>query len=110
MNAHQFAKERARIEYGRDIPERKRNKALAHLVNEARAVLVVVDRKIVAYRLPNGESVCVKRRYSVEAKALADLARMENIGDQRVPKRAYACAYCLGFHLTSQAAQYLEPA
>ena len=74
-------------------------------MRDAKAALVIVARKVVGYRLPNGEMVCVKERHRDEAAALAALARIQasNWNNHRVPQRAYQCDHCHGWHLTSQA-------
>lgn len=104
MNAATFAARRARIQakHGTGRAYRKR---FAHLVRDARAALVVVDRKVVGYRLPNGQMVCVKERHPTETVALLVMERIHtaNWNHHRVPVRAYPCPYCLGWHLTSQA-------
>lgn len=104
MNATQFARQRALIEREHHGCGRKYKRALAHLVRDARAALVVHSRKIVGYRLPNGEMVCIKQRYRDEATAHAEMTRIQdaNINGGRVPQRVYYCANCGGFHLTSQ--------
>ncbi|MDT9046456.1 MULTISPECIES: hypothetical protein [Enterobacteriaceae] len=103
MNAAQFARRRGRIE--RQHQGRRRQRELAHLVRDAKAALVIVERKVVGYRLPNGEMVCIKDRYRDEAAALQAMERMQssNWNGHRVPVRAYHCEHCRGFHLTSQA-------
>ena len=103
MNAAKFARMRAQIQR-RSHGHRQRTRALAHLVRDARAALVVIDRKVVGYRLPNGEMVCIKHRYRTEQQAIADMYRIQagNINGGRVPQRAYYCVHCSGFHLTSQ--------
>jgi hypothetical protein len=103
MNAAQFARRRGRIE--REHQGRRRQRELAHLVRDAKAALVIVDRKVVGYRLPNGEMVCVKERHRDEASAMQALERINaaNWNNHRVPVRAYPCPYCHGWHLTSQA-------
>jgi hypothetical protein len=105
VNAATFARHRARIEREHHGRGRKYRKALAHLITDARAALVVMQRKVVGYRLPNGEMVCIKTRYRSWDEATADVMRIQGLhtdGD-RVPVRAYSCAHCRGFHTTSQA-------
>ncbi len=104
MNAATFARRRARIEHEHHGRGRRYTRELAALVRDAKAVLVVMDRKVVGYRLPNGEMVCVKRRYRTEADAWLDIERIQaaNFADTRVPQRAYWCAHCRGWHATSQ--------
>jgi len=108
MNAAEFARRRSRIE--RQHNGKRRQRELAHLVRDARAALVILDRKVVGYRLPNGEMVCVKERHRSEDDATADMLRIQaaNWNGHRVPVRAYPCPYCHGWHLTSQA-RHAEP-
>lgn len=106
MNAGQFAKQRAKIERraaGRTAFVRK---AMEHLVRDAGAVVIAIRGHVVAWKMPDGGVVCVKRRYSTGVVAVADLyhikRRARDIG--HIPVRAYACPWCLGWHLTSQQA------
>jgi hypothetical protein len=105
MNAADFARRRALIEVRHHGRGKKYRKALAHLITEASAALVVLHRKVVGYRLPNGEMVCIKARYRDEASAQTDIRRIQesNHSGQRAPQRAYWCSHCRGWHLTSQA-------
>jgi hypothetical protein len=105
MNARDFARHRARITRENHGRGRKYTRALAHLISDARAALVVMDRKVVGYRLPTGEMVCVKERYTSEPQALKAMERIQaNIeAGRRAPVRVYPCPHCRGFHLTSQA-------
>lgn len=104
MNAAQFARHRARLEREHHGRGKKFRKGLAHLIRDARAALVVMERKVVGYRLPNGEMVCIKHRYRDEAEAAADVARIQaaNVMGERAPQRVYWCMHCRGFHTTSQ--------
>jgi hypothetical protein len=49
---------------------------------------------------------CSKRRYGSHAKAEKDRIHLTNtlrrLGMDRIPRRAYQCAGCGGWHLTSQ--------
>lgn len=105
MNASEFARQRARLTREYHGRGRKYNRALAHLVRDARAALVVMDRKVVGYRLPTGEMVCVKHRYRSEDEATRAMQRIQEEAPegQRVPLRVYPCPHCRGFHTTSQA-------
>lgn len=105
MNAADFARRRALIERQTHGRGKKYSRALAHLISDARAALVVMHRKVVGYRLPNGEMVCIKVRYSSEQRAHDDIARIQadNLDGHRAPQRAYWCVHCRGWHLTSQA-------
>jgi hypothetical protein len=104
MNAAEFARRRARIERECHGRGKKYQRRIAHLVNDARAALVVMAHKIVGYRLPNGEMVCIKTRYRNWDEATEDVMRIQAANDPgaRVPIRAYACVHCHGFHTTSQ--------
>lgn len=104
MNAAEFARKRARIARS-GAPSKKRQRGLAHLLREAKAALVIHDRKVIGYRLPNGEMVCIKERYRTEHDATVHMERIQaaNRDGQRVPQRVYACANCHGWHLTSRA-------
>lgn len=114
MNAAEFARRRSRIEHQHRGHGKRRQRELAHLVRDAKAALVVLDRKVVGYRLPNGEMVCVKERHRTEVDAQVALSRIlsSNWNGHRVPQRAYPCQFCHGWHLTSQArhAQDAQPA
>jgi hypothetical protein len=103
LNAHQFARRRADIER-RCKFLRKRNKAIAHLVWEARAQPVVIDQRVIGWRLPSGETVCVKQRHASESAALKVMADIQlcNLDQHRVPVRVYPCPHCRGYHLTSK--------
>ncbi len=103
MNAAEFARRRDRIEFECHGRGKRYAKCISHLVRDARAAIVVMERKIVGYRLPNGQIVCMKSRYKDEAQALDSMGHIQadNVG-HRVPVRAYYCRRCFGFHLTSQ--------
>lgn len=104
MNAATFARHRARIAHQHHGRGRKYSRALAHLVRDAGAALVVMNRKVVGYRLPNGEMVCVKERYRDQAEAAAAMARIQADieAGKRAPVRVYPCQHCHGWHTTSQ--------
>jgi hypothetical protein len=106
MNAAEFARQRARLTREHHGRGKKYNRALAHLIRDARAALVVMDHKVVGYRLPTGEMVCVKERYRSEEQAQVAMARIQASieAGKRAPVRAYQCQHCRGgWHLTSQA-------
>lgn len=105
MNAAEFSRRRARIVFEFHGRGKRYNRQLAHLIQDAHAVLVVMERKVVGYRLPNGEMVCIKMRYRTATEATEDIERIQasNVNGGRVPIRAYACQHCQGFHTTSQA-------
>lgn len=111
MTAAEFARQRARIERHANGRRKYHERAMRHLVRDAGAALVIMDRKIVGYRLPNGQLVCVKERFYSEHQAQKALQRIEarqQVG--RVPVRAYACDHCGGWHLTSQPKQIIKVA
>lgn len=104
MKSAEFARRRARIEHEHHGRGRRYGRELAHLIRDAGAALVVMERKVVGYRLPNGEMVCIKHRYRSEQDARDDIERIQaaNVMGGRVPQRAYYCVHCSGFHVTSQ--------
>ena len=104
MNAATFSRQRARIAREHHGHGRKYNRALAHLIRDARAALVVMHHKVIGYRLTTGEIVCIKERYRNEDQATAAMERIrESIeAGRRAPVRVYPCQHCRGFHLTSQ--------
>jgi hypothetical protein len=104
MNADEFLRKRARIASEHSTSSRRYKSEMERLVRDADAALVVMNRKIIGYRLKTGEIVCVKERYRDEADAraaLADIAR-SNLEGARIPVRSYYCTRCKGFHVTSQ--------
>lgn len=105
MNAAEFSRRRARIVHEFHGRGRRHNREIAHLLRDARAILVVMERKVVGYRMPNGEMVCIKMRYRTATEATEDIERIQasNVNGGRVPIRAYGCPHCRGFHTTSQA-------
>lgn len=103
MNASEFAKRRARIEHERRHSRGYVGRAMAALEREAKAVRVYSRGKLVAWYLPNGQTVCRKRRYRKEFDAMMALAAVH--ADPKTPKipvRWYRCGFCHGYHLTSQ--------
>lgn len=105
MNARQFATARERIlsqSPGRSNDWRKR--ALARLIAEARAEPQHSGKRILSWRMTTGQHVCVKHRYTTEARATDAILEMHRETDgRRKPIRAYACYFCNGWHITSQA-------
>jgi hypothetical protein len=105
MNATQFARRRGRIEHQNDRPHSWRVKAMRQLVNEAHAIVVIAGRRVIGWKLPDGQVVCAKARFiSAEAadRQLQQIARTDGIRPKR-PVRVYACPFCAGWHMTSQA-------
>lgn len=104
MNATTFAKRKAKIESLQEKPAWWRRKAHNALIREAHAVVVIGGGKVVAHQLPNGEMVCIKRRFKNEGQALETLGQIA-MCDRRdhAPIRAYPCPSCHGWHVTSEA-------
>jgi hypothetical protein len=104
MNASTFAKQRAKIEHRAGARAAWMRKAMEHLVREADATTITVRGHAVAWQLPNGQVVCVKRRYTGQPLAEFELKhiRAKSTRDH-VPLRAYSCQHCGGWHLTSEA-------
>jgi hypothetical protein len=103
MNAAQFARTRDRI--AREAKSRKgyEVKAMRRLIREARALIVICGRSIIGWRLPDGSIVCYKRRYVTQDAAVADMLGIQaEYGKRGLPRRAYHCDFCGGFHLTSK--------
>ena len=111
MNARDFARQRAMIER-RFTSKRMRNKAMSCLMRRAGASLVVIQGRMVGWKLRTGETVCVKDRYTSELNAHLAMQRIQaaNQNGHRVPTRFYACQRCYGWHLTSQPPKYLQAA
>lgn len=103
MNASEFAKRRARIDHERRQSKGYAARAMAALEREARAVRVYARGKLVAWYLPNGQTVCKKRRYTQDIDAMLALTDlMHHSQCAKVPCRIYRCPHCLGWHLTSR--------
>ncbi len=104
MNAAEFSRRRGRIESRNRLSPRRARTEMSHLVRDARAIIVVIRRRVVGYRMQSGEFVCVKHRFRDEAHAVAaiDVIRATNTMCHRAPTRAYLCNWCNGWHLTSQ--------
>lgn len=76
---------------------------MAALMADTGVEAVASGSRVVAYRKPSGRTVCVKRRYQDEQQATDALAQIAATPDQRKkPIRAYACAACRGWHITSK--------
>lgn len=105
MTPRQFAAARERIlsqSHTRSNDWRKR--ALAHLAAEARAEPQFSGKRILSWRMPTGQHVCVKHRYTSEVRAISAMGEMHRETDgRRKPVRAYPCFFCNGWHITSQA-------
>jgi hypothetical protein len=104
MNAAEFARKRARIiQRARGRSAGFYDRAMAHLVREAGAQEVIVGGQVVAWELPAGVA-CAKHRYTCGDAANEELANIQQHGrGYKLPARAYACGFCGGWHLTSQA-------
>lgn len=102
MNLSAFTRQRVRIE--RRFPAgAKRERAMSHLVADADAVVIVLHGRVIAWRLPCGIVVCVKRRYPNHQAAAQDLERIRDASTRHhLPHRVYHCEICSGYHLTSQ--------
>lgn len=103
MNARDFTRQRSLINRQYES-KRQRRKAMAGLLKRSGAALVVISARHVGFRLRTGEIVCVKDRFKNERQALLAMGRIQEaeLDGVRVPKRAYQCQRCLGWHLTSQ--------
>lgn len=104
MHPFEFARKRARIERRAGSRAAFFRKAMARLVQEARAVTIIVRGQVVGWRMAAGGVVCVKHRYRDEITAMLELARIQQHADRphHIPIRHYRCHRCGGFHLTSQ--------
>lgn len=107
MTAAEFLRKRAIIEHASGATRKHawRVKALAKLVREARAVVVVSAHRVIGYQLPNGQVACLKHRFKNDIDANDSLAQIQAELDGRdmKPQRAYPCPHCHGWHLTSRA-------
>lgn len=104
MNGRQFAAKRGRI-LARARSERHARKAIEHMARKAGAQPVRINGKLIAHVFPDGFVVCEKRRFRDEAAALDELAGVrafEHLHAHKLPGRAYQCANCGGWHMTSQ--------
>lgn len=103
MNAGEFAKRMARIDHEHGRRKGYAAKALAALVREAGAAIIIMRGKAVGWRLPNGQTVCRKRRYRTEPDAQLALVHIrDDPKTPKVPWRCYLCPHCKGWHLSSQ--------
>lgn len=105
MNPAEFARRRDRIMHhspGRSDAWRKR--AMKQLASEADAKpQQTAGNRVIAWRMRNGQHVCVKHRYQNEGAATSALVQMQREPDgRRKPIRAYPCYFCCGWHITSQ--------
>ncbi|HDR9259591.1 TPA: hypothetical protein QDB21_005613 [Burkholderia vietnamiensis] len=103
MNSAQFSRQRDRI--AREAKSRKGygTTAMRKLVRQARAVTVVWGKHIIGWRMPDGAMVCKKRRYATQQAAAFDMLGMQaEHGKRGMPRRAYQCEFCGGWHLTSR--------
>jgi hypothetical protein len=103
MNAAQFSRQRDRI--AREAKSRKGfgRPAMRKLVRDARAVTVIWGKNIIGWRMPDGVMVCRKRRYVERGAAVSDMLGIQaEHGKRGLPRRAYQCEFCGGWHLTSR--------
>lgn len=103
MNAKDFARKRAKI----DLSKRRgwwQRRAMKNLLREAVAVPVVIDCKVIGWRIGSGEVVCLKRRYATAERADSELHSIteHSVEVRKIPVRVYHCPHCRGFHLTSK--------
>jgi hypothetical protein len=110
VNAGEFAKRRARIENNHDHRRKGHQaKAFAALVRQAKAIIAIAGGKVVGWRLPDGQMVCKKRRYTSAEKAALALSDVQaEPGKTYLPCRSYQCPYCHGWHLTHQSRENLS--
>lgn len=106
MNANEFARRRARIEAAHGRGRGYTRRAMAALVRQAGATQVIIRGRHVAWRLPNGQTVCRKRRFTTERDA-ADALRYIQMDPKtpRIPTRHYLCPHCSGWHHSSHPVQ-----
>lgn len=103
MHANEFAKRAAKIRRRGGRGAKFMRKAMAQLMREAGASAVTHKGQLIAWRMDNGQQVCVKRRFRTFEDAEQELARIwRQASDDYLPVRAYLCGRCKGFHLTSQ--------
>ncbi|PZQ21142.1 MAG: hypothetical protein DI569_12820 [Sphingopyxis macrogoltabida] len=104
MTGRKFARQRARI-IARARSDSHAKRAIAHLAREAGALPVKAGHKLLGHVLPDGFTVCEKRRYASEGAAIAELTGVRafaHLQPHKTPVRAYACDHCRGWHLTSR--------
>lgn len=103
MRASKFQDLRRSIERQFHDQPSKVRRALNHLVMRNALATIVMDRRVIGWRMSTGEIVCVKARYSTEQLALKSMSHIVSLQDSgRIPVRVYQCDYCLGWHMTSQ--------
>lgn len=104
MRASDFARQRARIIQRARGRQDFADKAMTHLARDASATPLHVHGRIVAWVMPDGGVVCIKERLRDGHQAFAELERiaLHTAPSHRIPIRAYRCAFCGGWHLTSQ--------
>lgn len=107
MRASEFARRRARIIGRARGRQAFTDKAMERLARDAEATPLQAQGRIVAWALPTGAVVCVKERLRDGHQAFAELERiaLQSPPWQHIPMRAYRCAFCEGWHLTSQEAR-----
>lgn len=103
MTPAQFAKQRGRIEAAPGRTNAWRKRAIKQLAAEAQAIPKRSAGRVLSYQFPSGRCVCTKHRYASEAQANDALRQINLETDGRTkPKRAYACFFCMGWHVTSE--------
>lgn len=103
MNAAQFSRARQRIE--RESKDRRGfgPKAMRRLIRQADAATVIWGAKIMGWRMPDGVMVCVKDRFTTRERAASEMLGIQaQKGKKGMPRRAYQCQFCGGWHLTSK--------
>jgi hypothetical protein len=102
MNARTFMRHRKGIM--RLDTERQQKRAMDHLLRKSKAAIIVVNGKVVGWRMKDGTMVCAKTRFQTQERADIELERIAERAPpgSHIPIRAYACPQCRGFHLTSQ--------
>lgn len=99
MNAAKFQQLRARLHL-QNLPPSRHAAAFKRIIRQAKAWTIYGQNVVIGWRMPTGEIVCRKYRHQGEAQALAALETFEALGGQ-APRRAYPCANCNGWHLSS---------
>lgn len=104
MTPTEFAKRRARIDTS-DKSQRWKNRAMAALVREAKAIAVANARHIIGWQMIGGQVVCMKHRYKNRetAEHYLSMIRATVWVSESQPQRSYHCTLCNGWHLTSKA-------
>lgn len=108
MNAAEFQRKRGRIDGDSKLSDSVKAKLLRRLTVDARARRIFHgENGFLGWRLPSGEMVCKKQRFhALEAAEIFMRSLVDFTG--RLPKRAYYCSNCKGFHLTSQERNLFE--